>query len=166
MMFETKISFPRINQDRCIAEKDHHIYRTTARRFLIDQKFARERAKSIHGIKSEHIVWRNRYPRTLVENKYLPPEQCLAKIYTDESHIYHHYSRDEYSIYGPTDHEYAEVKRQKKGRRCCICAAIERYLQENRFKLLPKSGWILFSNGKGSNRDDYDKNVNGMNCMR
>ena len=154
MMVETKILFPKIDEDWHITEKDHRSSLMAVRRFFIDQKVALGRAESTPGIQSEHIVWRNRYLRILLENRNFPPEQRLAEIYNDESYVHHHYSRDEYSIYDTTDHKYAEVKKQKKERRYCICTAIERDLRENRSKLLPECLWIFCPNGRGLHQGD------------
>ena len=127
------------------------------RRYLSDTGFISGKIQDSPPVKTDYLIWRNLYLHILISNCKLALAKRLREVYTDESYVDHHYSRNEYSVLDPL---HAFSKQPNKGKRYCICAAIKGPGRSDSDGLAPGSEWIFCpSKEEGSNGDDNKKFV-------
>ena len=115
---------------------------------------------------NEHnIALLYQYLRENSKNHALPACQRLREVYTDESYIHHHYSRDNDSIWDPFDTRYELPRAKHKGRRFCICAAMQGPGRASSSGIVPGAVWIFCPQRKDASTGDYHKNFNAQNYM-
>ncbi len=63
----------------------------TVQRYLKMNGFRRGKTTNSIHINPDHIAWRNRYIRSLLENRCKPLHERKMDAYTNESYIHHHH---------------------------------------------------------------------------
>lgn len=94
-------------------------------RWLARRGYSRGQRGGSVAVKDEHAAWLAEYYDTIMSNRAKPPHEQLREVYTDESFVHHHYQRGEHSVHDPNDALDRGYSRPRKGRRLCICHAIQ-----------------------------------------
>lgn len=132
-------------------------------RYLVRAHFLRGNRRGKVALKPKNIAWLHRYLRAIAKNASSDDSERLRLVFLEESYIHHHYCRREYSIYDPYDLRYDEPKKNHKGRRYCIAAAIQGPGRYERAGLVRNTPWIFCPTSKGASSGDYHKNFNSLN---
>ena len=163
---------PRDKQGKYVQNDFNAAYRAT-RRWLHYQGYKRGRRKNI-TFKTEILVKRNRYLRTLFNNR-KKGTSALREVYLDESYIHQHYHRLDDSIWDPNDDQDIQVgKLPHGGSFYCFLAAIQGpnphipnpINDEDKAGLVPNSLWAFCPQRKRDHHGDYHKVFNGTNFLQ
>lgn len=140
----------------------------TVQRFLIKHKFKRGRKTGTLKVGDDQVVLRNKYIKTLLNNREAPQTHRKREVYLDESYIHQHYNRLENSLYDPNDVLDTATAPPAKGRRYCFLAAIQgpSISTSAPAGLVPGSVWAFCPQAASASRGDYHKNFNGKNFVK
>ena len=141
------------------------------RRYLQKLGYKRGRRKGQVVQNPEHVIKRDLFLQTLVQNRQKPPSERLREVYLDESYIHHHYKwRPGEDLYDPFDDaDIATIKDRHKGARYCFICAIqgpsvmETGLPCDSGGIVPGSWWDFSPTRKKDHKGDYHKVFNGAN---
>ena len=147
------LKLPVDEQDKYTAMQLESVLRCI-RRYLSDTGFIRGKIQDSPRVQTDYLIWRNLYLHILMSNCNLPLAKRLREVYTDESYVDHHYSRNEYSVLDPLD---VFSKQPKKGKRYCICAAIQVPGRSDSDGLASRSEWIFCPSKEEGSKGDDDK---------
>ena len=86
-------------------QSDYNAELQAVKQYLMKNGFKRGRKTVCVQINPAHIVHRNLYFRTLLENRNLLISKRLGEVYTDESYNRHHHRLDHISFYHPESEE-------------------------------------------------------------
>jgi transposase len=155
-------------------KNDYEAAGRATRAFLTRNGFRRGKRTDRVSVNPEHIAWRNRYVRKLLQNRAKDASERLREVYLDESYIHQHYNRLEDSLWDPNDEQDLSYRAPAKGRRYCFAAAIqgpsarataESSLQKDKAGLVRGSFWAFCPQRADEHTGDYHKVFNSENFL-